>query len=114
MSLIVTAKKPGEFYAKMKRYLLYQIISNWELLPNGLLSMTEPPKDGVAFFRGEIRRDELHFGIVSADKLVLLPEVYSYYHSRLVEMLLDHFENDFTGIYVSSKRSFPDVQDRSE
>lgn len=62
-----------------------------------------------AWLRPKVYTGELRFGILKPKNSGLSKEVYGVYHGRFIEMLLAHFDTDFTLATATAQVTDPDI-----
>ena len=112
MSLKIVTYQPGELLLKIKRRIENRLIEGWTVEPEGKFSCTCEDQYQKAFFRAEVGRHELLMAIIPSKDVELTPYIYSFYHSKFIEMLIFNFERDFTEVSASALRKCPDVKEK--
>ena len=93
-----------EFYARVAQTVALGKITTWVRTDDGKF-FTHKSVDwrGKAWFRSEVKANELVFNIVpSKDKTVSIT-AYGYYHGHLIETFLNHFDDLFSTANASAR-----------
>ena len=114
MSIKIITYQPGELLLKIRRRIENNLVEGWTLEPGGLFSCNTDDQYQKAFFRPEIGRQELLMGIVPSKDVELTPYIYSFYHSKFIEMLIYNFEREFIEVSASALRKAPDVKEHDK
>ena len=62
-----------------------------------------------AWFRPKVHNGDLKFGLLGPKGVTMSKELYGVYHGRLMSaMLLTHFDDEFTLVYGTSQKQWPD------
>jgi hypothetical protein len=96
MALTVKTPQPAQLLAKIKKAIDDKKIDTWSYDPDGDFTHNPPQWKGKAWLKPKIEQGELTFGILGQKDVQMLREVYGVYHGRFIEMLLVHFQQDFT------------------
>ncbi len=61
-----------------------------------------------AWLRPKVYTGELRFGILGQKNVQMSKTIYGVYHGRFIEMLLTHFDTDFTLATATAQATTPD------
>jgi hypothetical protein len=61
-----------------------------------------------AWLKPKVYDNELRFGILKNKNNNLSKQVYGLYHGRFIDMLLTHFDDQFTEVVATSFKTEPD------
>ena len=111
MSLRIITYHPGALLLKIRRSIENNIIEEWTIEPEGKFSCNLEDQYQKAFFRPEVGRHELLMGIIPSKEVELTSYIYSFYHSKFIEMLIYNFEREFIEVSASALRKAPDVKE---
>jgi hypothetical protein len=114
MSLKIITYQPGALLLKIRRGIENNIVEHWTIEPEGRFSCNSEDQYQKAFFRPEIGRHELLMGIMPSENVELTPYIYSFYHSKFIEMLIYNFEKEFIEVSASALRKAPDVKEHDK
>lgn len=96
MAIIVTTDKPRALLKAIKAQIDAGEIETWVYDSDG--DFTHAPKQWVhkAWLRAATETGELVFTIIPPENTKMSRTVYAVYHGRFVEMLLTHFDLQFS------------------
>jgi hypothetical protein len=102
MSLIVKTSKPKALLAKIKNAIDDKSIETWEYDGDGDFTHTPDQWRNKAWLRPTIEEGQLSFRLLPQKDVKLTKVVYGVYHGRFIEMLLTHFDEDFTALTATA------------
>ncbi|HEY3251714.1 MAG TPA: hypothetical protein VGK25_11400 [Ignavibacteria bacterium] len=108
MAVIIKITAPGALLEKIKKAIDEQTVDSWSYDKDDDFTYTQMEWIGRAFFRPEVYEGELRFGLRKPETRDVTKEIYSVYHGRFIEMLLIHFENEFTTAEATAQKTEPD------
>ena len=96
MSLIVDTSKPTQLLQAIKKQIDDGKIQTWTYDKDGDFTHTPDQWSGQAWLRPKVQPAALTFGLIGPKDVVMSKLIYGVYHGRFIEMLLTHFDRDFT------------------
>lgn len=96
MAIIVKTDQPHSVLSAIKRAIDSDKIETWQYDDDGDFTHTADQWSRRAWLRPRIRDDSLVFNIVPPRTRTISKVVYGIYHGRFIEMLLTHFDDDFS------------------
>lgn len=109
MAIIVKTTKPGDLLAEIIKAIESKKIDTW-FYKDGFF--THSPEQWIykAWFKPQVvpEQNELKFGIYPPKDVTISSSIYGIYHGRFIEMLLNHFDKDFSIIYATALMEAPD------
>jgi hypothetical protein len=112
MALRIATTDPQGLLNKIKKGVDDKKIDTWHYVEaNGKIFYTHKPSqwDQKAWFVPALEKDQLRFNIVAPKEGKVTRELFGVYHGRFTEMVLVHFENDFTTVWTPTKAESGDV-----
>ena len=108
MAVIVKTGKPSELLADIYKAIDNDKIATW--LSDDDKDLTHEPLQwkNKAWFRPKVYAGELRFGLLGPKGVTMSKEIYGVYHGRLIEMLLIHFDDQFSNVSGTAKKFEPD------
>ena len=90
--------------ARIKRLIDQGQITTWKYDPEGDFTHTTSSGQWAnkAWLRPEVHSDKLRLVILKPKGMPLTREVYAVYHGRFIEMLLNHFDSEFTEVTATA------------
>lgn len=109
MAVTVYCNNPGELLENIKSKIGDGNIETWKIDSAG--DFTHTPEQWIyqAWMRPKIYEDHLTFIILGSTKMKMSKTVYGIYHGRFIEMLLTHFDRQFTRVYATSLPTSNDI-----
>lgn len=108
MAVIVKTQNPSELLKKIKKSIDEKSIVTWSYDSDGDFTHSPDQWKNKAWLSPIAYENELRFGILKQKNVRLKKHIYGIYHGRFIEMLLNHFDNDFTTAYATSQKTIPD------
>ncbi len=108
MAIIVSTQDPKELLRKIRKGIDDQTIDTWSYDSDGDFTHTPEQWKNKAWLRPKVYSGELRFGILAQRDTKLSTYLYGVFHGRFIEMLLNHFDNDFRNAQATSKKTEPD------
>lgn len=99
--ITITTENPLTLIASIDFAMRSNVIRGWTIDGVGDYTMTSNFRGNRAWFRHRIHGNEIQFGIIGSRSAPMDRTLYSVYHSRLIEVLLTHFDNDIQSLEVS-------------
>ena len=103
MAIYVTTGNPKKLHKGIKDAINAGEIQTWKIDGNGLLThcTSTDQWEREAWFGCILEENRIVFCINGREDRALTVPEYAIYHGRFVEMLLTHFDRDFSDIQVS-------------
>lgn len=108
MAIIITAGQPSALLDAIYAAIDEVHVATWSYDDDGDLTYLLDEWRESAWFRPETTETELQFGLVKRLDEDLTTHVYSVYHSAFVQMLLNHFDDQFTTVVATARHTPPD------
>jgi hypothetical protein len=104
MALIIKTNTPSGLLTEIKKAIDAKKIDTWSYDSDGDFTHTPDQWRHKAWFRVVPTQNvnELQFGIVGQQKVNTTTVIYAVYHGRFAEMLLSHFDSDFTEVKATA------------
>ena len=96
MAVIVHVQRPKALLAKIYKGIDDKKILTWGYDREKDFYHTPEQWSGEGWFRPTTAPDLLVFGLIGRKNTQMTKMVYGAYHGRFIEMLLAHFDNEFT------------------
>jgi hypothetical protein len=96
MAVIVPTPKPKTLLAAIKQAIDEKKIDTWEYDNDG--DFTHRPEQWYkqAWLRPNVQQGVLLFGLIGKKDVKMTKPIYGVYHGRFIEMLLTHFDTEFS------------------
>ena len=107
MAVIVKTENPTALLGRVRAEIASENIVTWEL-KNGYLTHVPEQWRAKAWFLPKVLDGNLLFLIRPSKGRKVTSVVYAVYHGRLVEMLLAHFDSDFTEVNCTAMPDYGD------
>lgn len=111
MSIKVLTSNPRDLKDQINKYIVDGRISTWEVDADGDYTHSPEQWKNQAWFKIHYTQDGMVLGIWPPSNKNISIEIYAVYHGRFSEMLLSHFDSEFSKIIISS---MPTEYDRIE
>lgn len=102
MAIIIKTANPEGLLTAIKKSIDTKAIETWSYDSDGDFTHTPEQWKLKAWLRPMPAAGELRFGILGRRDVRLSTYNYGIYHGRFIEMLLNHFDNQFTEAYATS------------
>jgi|SRR5690606_914406 hypothetical protein len=112
MAIIIQTDNPDLLLDKIYEAIDTRKADKWVRTDDGRLTYGTLLWKNEAFFKPQIWVDEnqLRFGLIKRkDRKHITTQLYTIFHSKLIEMLLSHFDGYFKEVTATAKRAEPDV-----
>lgn len=111
MSIFVETPTPFALLKKIKDGIENKSIRTWENTSGSDFTHKTTSQEWYekAWMRAERTESGLIFGVIAPKGAVVSTRVYAVYQGRFAEMLLAHFDNDFTSITMTALASRHDI-----
>lgn len=111
MAIIIQTDQPDLLLDRIYEKIDTKKADKWIRTTDGRLTYGSLLWRNEAFFKPQIWIDEnqLRFGLLKRkDRKHITSRLYTAFHSKLIEMLLTHFDGDFRNVTVTSTKTEPD------
>jgi hypothetical protein len=96
MALVVKTSKPKALLAAIKKAIDDDEIETWEYDSDGDFTHKPDQWRNKAWLAPTTEDGQLLFTLIPQSDVKMTKVVYGVYHGRFIEMLLPHFDDDFT------------------
>ncbi len=103
MAIIVDTERPARLLRLIREAIDDGTVRTWTYDDDGDLTLTSEQWGREAWFSPQLGEEKLYFAIVPPRGTRITRVVYAVYHSRLLEMLLTHFDNRFDDSRVTAQ-----------
>lgn len=112
MAIIIQTDNPDLLLDKIYEAIDTKKADKWVRTVDGRLTYGALLWRNEAFFKPQIWVDEnqLRFGLIKRkDRKHITSRLYTAFHSKLIEMLLTRFEDDFRSVTATAAKTEPDA-----
>ncbi|WP_147469320.1 hypothetical protein [Corallococcus sp. AB045] len=109
MAIVVQAKMPRELLRAIRNAIDDGLVANWEYDGDGDFTYLEGPYKRQAWFSARSSTDRLTLNMIGRKDTHVSVGLYAIYHGRFVEMLLQHFDDNFDGVRVTASATPGDL-----
>jgi len=111
MALFVIAPNPRGLLKLIRSEIDQGRIDTWAYDKDGDFTHTASSGQWTnqAWLRPSVTSEMLMFGIIGRTNVVLTNEVYAVFHGRFIEMLLAHFDKEFSVAQATALLAPPDL-----
>ena len=112
MAIIIDTDNPDLLLDKIYEAIDTKKADKWVRTTDGRLTYGTLLWRNEAFFKPQIWVDEnqLRFGLIKRkDRKHITSRLYTAFHSKLIEMLLTRFDEDFRSVTATAVKTEPDV-----
>lgn len=109
MAVIVKTDKPEALLEEIKNAIETKKVDTW-LYKDGYFTHSPEQWKYKAWFKPVIGHGELKFGIYPPKDSVVSTQIYGIYHGRFIEMMLSHFDHEFSTIAATALIVPPDYR----
>jgi hypothetical protein len=112
MAIIIHTDNPDLLLDKIYEAIDTKKADKWVRTADGRLTYGTLLWRNEAFFKPQIWVDEnqLRFGLIKRkDRKHITSRLYTAFHSKLIEMLLTRFDEDFRSVTATAVKTEPDV-----
>lgn len=95
MAVRVFTDKPEDLLSTIKGAVSEGSVVGWKVDEDGDFTVTAANIANHAWMRPKVLSDRLLFNIIGKKGGTLSTRMYAVYHARLIEMLLNHFDDGF-------------------
>jgi hypothetical protein len=109
MAVIVLTQYPNTLLKSIKESIGSKKVTTWNVDSDG--DFTHNPSQWLneAWFRPSIETDRIVFKILKQREKNITTSIYGVYHGRFIEMLLNHFDEEFTEVRATALPSAGDI-----
>lgn len=104
MALIINTSRPAALLAAIKEAIDDKRIETWSYDLDGDLTHTPDQWRYQAWLRPVVAPGVLIFGLLGKRDVAMTKLIYGVYHGRFIEMLLTHFDNDFSSASATAQK----------
>lgn len=111
MAIIIHTDHPDLLLDKIYQAIENKKADKWVATADGHLTYGTLLWKNEAFFKPQIWVDDnqLRFGLIKRkDRKHIPTKLYTAFHTKLIEMLLSRFDNDFRNVTATAARTDPD------
>ena len=108
MAVIIKTSNPTGLLTSIKKAIDDKSVITWSYDNDGDFTHTPDQWIYKSWLRPKVYSGELRLGILERKDTTLSTEVYAIYHGRFIEMLLAHFDKEFTTASATAQKTEPD------
>lgn len=108
MAVIIKTTNPSGLLASIKKSIDTKKIETWSYDSEGDFTHTPEQWKFKAWFKPKVYQSELRFGILAPKDINMSKMIYGLYHGRFIEMLLIHFDANFSNVIATAQQEEPD------
>jgi len=108
MAIIIKTKSPQDLLTAIKKEIDEGKIVTWSYDSDGDFTHSTKQWNANAWLRPKVSVGELRFGILKNENIDMSAVIYGVYHGRFIEMLLTHFDDQFTNAQATAHITEPD------
>jgi hypothetical protein len=103
MAVIVPTARPNTLLASIRKAIDDKKIDTWEYDNDG--DFTHKPEQWYqqAWFKPHTQQGVLLFGLIGKKNVKMTKSIYGVYHGRFIEMLLTHFDTEFSNTSATAQ-----------
>ncbi|WP_294070306.1 hypothetical protein [Proteiniphilum sp. UBA1028] len=112
MAIIIHTDQPDLLLDRIYELIDSKKADKWVRTDDGRITYGSLLWKNEAFFKPQIWVDEnqLRFGLLKRkDRKHITSRLYTAFHSKMIEMLLNHFDRDFRSVTATAAKAEPDV-----
>jgi hypothetical protein len=109
MAVIVQTDKPSDLLKAIRKAIDDNVVETWSYDSDGDFTHTPSQWNKKAWLRPKVYTGELRFGILAPKDTKLSKTIYGIYHGRFIEILLDHFDTQFSLANATAQKTAPDI-----
>ena len=102
MALIIKTSNPSGLLMEIKKSIDSKAIETWSYDSDNDFTHTPDQWKNNAWLRPKLYEGELRFGIFGQKDIKLTKLIYAVYHGRFAEMLLNHFDEEFSEVKATA------------
>jgi len=96
MAVRVFCRNPTGLLQQIKDAIRTGSIQTWQVDQDGDFTHSPEQWKNLAWFRPVIQPEKIVFKILARTGVVMSKSTYAVYHGRFIEMLLTHFDEEFS------------------
>lgn len=96
MAITVNTSNPRALLNAIRKAIDEKKVETWEYDKDGDFTHKPEQWHNAAWLRPVVGNGVLQFGLLGPQNKPMTKLIYGVYHGRFIEMLLTHFDNDFT------------------
>ncbi|WP_158935315.1 hypothetical protein [Burkholderia sp. S171] len=104
MTILIRVNNPAALLKAIKNDIDTNKIETWTYDSDGDFCHTPPQWLYKAWLRPTVEAGALRLTLIQNKNQVLTKVVYGVYHGRFIEMLLAHFEDDFSSVETTARQ----------
>lgn len=104
MALVINTSNPTALLSAIKKAIDDKKIETWFYDSDGDFTHTPDQWKFQAWLRPVVAPGVLIFGLLGKKDVVMTKLIYGVYHGRFIEMLLTHFDNDFSAASATAQK----------
>lgn len=108
MAIIVKTTSPSQLLASIKKAIDDNNVRSWSYDSDGDFTHDAEQWKNKAWLRPKIYQGELRLGIIKPTNSNMSKQIYGLYHGRFIDMLLTHFDDDFSIASATAAKTEPD------
>ena len=108
MAIKVKTSDPSGLLRKVKKAVDDGKVRSWSYDKDGDFTHDSEQWKNKAWLRSKTYTGELRFGILGPKDTKLSKQVYGLYHGRFIDMLLTHFDEEFSIATATANKTEPD------
>jgi hypothetical protein len=108
MAIIIKTNNPSTLLKAIYKAIDDKKVETWSYDTDKDFTHDTDQWRNKAWLRPKIYTGELRFGILKQKDVELSGVVYGIYHGRFIEMLLTHFDKQFTDAIATALKADPD------
>ncbi|MDQ8196439.1 hypothetical protein QEH59_18565 [Coraliomargarita sp. SDUM461004] len=109
MAVIIKTQNPSELLKKIKKAIDENTVRSWSYDKDGDFTHDAEQWKDEAWLRPKTYTGELRLGIVAPKDTKLSSQIYGLYHGRFIDMVLTHFDSEFTMASATAGKTDPDT-----
>lgn len=104
MALVINTSKPAALLTEIKKAIDDNKVETWSYDSDGDFTHTPDQWKYQAWLRPVVAPGVLIFGLVGKTDIQMTKLIYGVYHGRFIEMLLTHFDNEFSAASATAQK----------
>lgn len=108
MAVIIKTSDPKGLLKKIKDAIDNEDVATWSYDTDGDFTHMPQQWKNKAWLKPKTYTTELRFGLLGPKDVEISKAIYGVYHGRFIEMLLTHFDEDFSNAYATAQRTDDD------
>jgi hypothetical protein len=109
MAVIIKTRDASQLLQLVRNAIDEGKIETWSYDQAGDFTHTPEQWKYKAWLRPKVYAGELRFGIMGRNDTNLSTYIYGVYHGRFIEMLLNHFDANFSLAQATAQKTEPDI-----